>query len=304
MRPSKTGSLLLMAVLMILSGFAAVKAQTAPATDDQKKEINTDIDDIEEAMFKPNWTAQLGLTSSGQPSQTGQGQVTNELDFMGTDHLTEGGNYFSIGGGLGSQKVEGAQTGYLKGTLEGGLGLGFFQPSLEFQLERGRTALNSNELTANLMFQVFDPLTLGMSFSGTLESHNGPESIVGGSSGVTVSIDDADWSSSLMATFQAWDFLGFTLTAEQEYNVTYQIQGLKHLVSEPVNEADQINSLSLMADWTFLKNFELQVTAQAGVENLPAGTVYSAVQAETFTLTQPTTENFKGYTFALLYNFD
>jgi hypothetical protein len=46
------------------------------------------------------------------------------------------------------------------------------------------------------------------------------------------------------------------------------------------------------------------VTGQSGYENLPAGTVYSKVQAETITLTQPTSENFTGYTFDLLYNFD
>jgi len=296
-----------LSLLLSLAFFAymtSARAQSTPATDEQKKQISQEVDEIEDAMFKPKWTAQLGLTSSGQPSQTGQGQITNELDFTDTDHLTEGGHYWAVGAGLGSQKVEGVQTKYGKATVEGGLGLDSFQPSMTLQLERGQTALNSNSLTTALNFQIFDPLTVGASFCGTLESHDGPESIVGGSSGVTVEIDDADWSSSLMANFRAWDFLAFTLTATQEYDDTYQIQGLKHLVSEPINEADQINSLSLMADWTFLKNFELQVTVQAGMENLPAGTVYSKIQAETITLTQPTTENFNGYTFALLYNFD
>jgi hypothetical protein len=300
----KTISASLFLGLLFFAGLAPAWAQSTPATDEQKKEITQEIDDIEDAMFHPHWTAQLGLTSAGQPSQTGQGQITNELDFTGTDHLTEGGHYWAVGAGLGSQKVEGSQTGYTKATLEGGLGLGFFLPSLEFMYQKGQTALSSPALTATLNFQVFDPLTLGMSFNGALENHNGPESIVGGSSGVTIQIDDANWSSSLVGTFQAWDFLSFTLTGTQEYSVTYQVEGLKSKVTVPVDEAEQINSISLMADWTFLKNFELQVTAQTGVENLPAGTVYSVIQAKTVTATQASTENFNGYTLALLYNFD
>jgi tetratricopeptide (TPR) repeat protein len=295
-----------------LAAFArGLRADAGPSTemasDTDKEEIDKDLDDIETEMFRPNWTEQLGLSRSGQPSQTGQGQVQSELDFTGTDHLTEGGDYFSAGGGLGSQKVEKAATGYGKATVEGGLVLGFFQPSLNFQFERGQTALNSNALTANLNFQVLDSLILGMSFSGTLESHDGPASLVGATAvtlaETTVEIDDRNGSASVMAEYNPWDFLGFTLTGEQEDDNTYQAQGLRHLKTVSLNESDQINSISLMADLTFLHDFELQLMGQTGVENLPAGTVYSPIQAETITLTQPTTEPFKGYTFALLYNF-
>lgn len=281
------------------------EAPATAATDEQKKDIDAEIDEIETEMFKPNWTEQLGLSYSSQPSQTGQGQITSELDFTGTDHLTESGHSFSVGAGAGKQKVEGSSTAYGKLLLDGGLGLGVFLPSLDAQFERGQTALSSNALTANLNFQFWEPLTVGMSFSGTLESHNGPASLVGGTSGTTVQIDDEDYSGSLVSTFQAWEFLGFTLTGEQEYDDTFQIEGLgkKHL-TKPINEVDRIDSISLMVDIIFLKNFELQLTGQTGVENLPAGTVYSRIQAQTVTLTQATTEPFKGYTFALLYNFD
>lgn len=279
-------------------------AEPEMASAEDKQEIDNQIDDIEQVLFKPNWTEQLGLSYSSQPSQTGKGQITSELDFTASDHLTESGHYFSLGGGAGSQKVEGTQTKYGKLTVEGGLGLGSFLPSLNLQLERGQTALNSNALTANLNFQVFEPLTVGMSFGGTLESHDGPESAVGGNSVTIIQIDDIDYSSSAIVAYNPWDILGFTLTAEQEYDDTYAIQGLHSKIKEPINESDQINSISLEADWTFLKNFELQVTGQSGYENLPAGTVYSKVQAETITLTQPTSENFTGYTFDLLYNFD
>lgn len=281
---------------------------TELASDAQKDEIEKDVEDIESEMFHPNWTGQLGLTRSSQPSQTGQGQVQTELDLTGTDHLAESGHYFSVGGGAGRQKQEGSSPAYGKATLEGGLGLGIFLPSLNLQMERGQTALNSNTLTANLNFQVLEPLTVGMSFSGTLESHDGPASLVGATAvtlaETTVAIDSRDGSGSLVVTYNPWDFLGFTLTGEREYDDTYQVQGVRHLKTVALNEADQINSLSLMADFTFLKDFELQLTGQTGVENLPAGTVYSPIQAETITLTQPATEPFKGYTFALLYNFD
>ncbi len=296
-----------------LTEFAAgLRDGAAPSTelasDADKEEIEKDMDEIETEMFHPNWTGQLGLSRSGQPSQTGQGQVQTELDFTGTYHITEGGHYFSAGVGAGRQKQEGAFPNYGKATLEGGLGLGFFLPSLNVQLERGQTGLNSNALTANLNFQVLEQLTLGMSFNGTLESHDGPASLVGATAvtlaETTVEIDDRDGSASVMAEYNPWDFLSFTLTGEEEYDETYQAQGLRHLRTVSLNESDQINSLSLMVDLTFLKDFELQLTGQTGVENLPAGTVYSRVQAETITLTQPTAETFKGYTFALLYNFD
>ncbi len=296
-----------------LAAFArGLRADAGPSTelasDADKEEIEKDLDEIETEMFRPNWTAQLEISRSSQPSQTGQGQVQTELDFTGTDHLTEGGDYFSPSGGVGSQKVEKVATGYGKVSVEGGLGIGFFQPSLNVQLERGQTALNSNTLTANLNFQVLEPLTIGMSFSGTIESHNGPASLVGATAvtlaETTVAIDSRDGSGSLMVEYNPWDFLGFTLTGEQEYDDTYQVQGLRHLKTVALNEQDQIDSISLMADWTFLKDFELQLTGQIGAENLPAGTVYSPIQAETITLTQPTIEPFKGYTLALLYNFD
>ncbi len=281
---------------------------TELASEGEKEEIQKDVNDIETEMFRPNWTGQLELSRSSQPSQTGQGQVQTELDLTGTDHLTESGHYFSVGGGVGRQKQEGASPDYGKATFEGGLGFGIFLPSLNVQMERGQTALNSNTLTANLNFQVLEPLTVGMSFSGTFESHDGPASLVGATAvtlaDTTVEIDSRDGSGSLMVEYNPWDFLGFTLTGEQEYDDTYQVQGVRHLKTVALNEQDQINSLSFMVDWTFLKDFELQVTGQTGVENLPAGTVYSPIQAETITLTQPTNEPFKGYTFALLYNFD
>jgi hypothetical protein len=275
------------------------------ASDEEKTEIENDAEEVEEAMFKPSWTEQLGLNISGQPSQTGAGQVTDELDFTGTDHLTEGGHYFSIGGGAGVQKVEGASTKYGKLTLEGGLGLGFFLPSLEAQFERGQTALSSNGLTGNLNFQLSDLLTLGISVNGDLESHNGPASTIGVNSSTNVQIDDEGYSGSALVTLNPCDFLGFTLTGEEAYNDTYQIEGLgpRHLV-RPIHEADRTDSISLMADINFSKNFELQITGQAGVENLPAGTVYSVVQAQTVTLTQAATQPFKGYSLGLLYNFE
>jgi Tetratricopeptide repeat len=268
-----------------------------------ERAIEDQIDDIESEMFQPHWTASLGMVYSGQPSQTGGGQSQGELDFTGTDNLAESGSYFSAGAGAGRQKLEGGTTNFGKAVLGGGVGWGIFLPTLSLQLERGESALNSNSLTAGFNFQVLDSLSLGLSLGGTLESHDGPASLVAGNSGTTVEVDDRDGSVGASATYAPWDFLGLTLAGSVETDDTYQIQGLKHQVKISLNQSVQTDSISLMADLTLLGDWDLQLTGQAGVEDYPAGTVYSPVQGKTITFSQPTSEAFKGYSFALLYDF-
>lgn len=67
---------------------------TKMADESDRKEIEKEVDEVTEAMFSPKWTEQLGLNYSAQPSQAGQGQIQEELNFTGTYHITESGHFF------------------------------------------------------------------------------------------------------------------------------------------------------------------------------------------------------------------
>ncbi|HTA76170.1 MAG TPA: hypothetical protein VK791_03315 [bacterium] len=274
----------------------AVPTTVSDAKDD-------DDSDEPEKPFIPHWTGQLGASYSNQPSQQGQGQIQRQLSLTGTYNFTESGHYASVGLAAGKQMVEGSDSNYGQLNLDGGLGLGFFQPSLAFQFQRGESALNSFTSTLTLDFQLWDPFTIGLIMSGGLQSQQGPLSQVLGTTDTTVEIDSRSYSSGLMAEFVPWDFLTLSLTASNAYSNTYQIQNVKRTVAKALDQTDNIPSLTLGTDITFLTDFTLALGLQAGYENLPAGTVYSPILGKTVDFSAPSTQNFTGYSFGLTYSF-
>ncbi len=267
-----------------------------------EKEDEAKSDEESEKPFVPHWTGQLGLAYSSQPSQLGQGQITRDLTFTGTYEITESGHFFSLGLTGGQQKVEGADTNYGGMALNGGLGLGFFLPSLSLAMQVGSAALNSIDSTLTLNFQIFEPLTAGLLVEGGTESHQGPNPITQDTT-TLVEIDSANISGGVVIGFVPWDFLSLSLTGQQEYSVTYQWQTLSQSLQKNLNQGERIPSVSLGADVTFLKDFVLELSGQVGQEFYPAGTVYSSVLKKTVTFAKPTTQNFSGFSMGLMYNF-
>jgi hypothetical protein len=272
---------------------------SSPKESNAKEEDN----DESEKPFVPYWSGQVDASYSNQPSQLGQGQIQRQLGLTGIYNFTESGTYASLGVVAGRQIVEGTDSTYGQFNLEGGLGLAFFQPSLAFQFQRGESALNSVTSTLTLNFQLWDPFTIGATFSGGLQSQQGPVSQVLGTSDATVEIDSRSWSSALTAEFVPWDFLTLSLAATNAYDNTYLIQNTLHTVTYPLNQIDNIPSITLGTDITFLTDFILAFSVQVGHENLPAGTIYSPILGKTVTFDTPSTQGFSGLATGLTYNF-
>lgn len=280
--------------------------QAASPADNTGQPASGEKDAGDEKAFTPHWTGQLGLNYSTQPTQQGQGQETKELSLTGTYNLTESGHYFSLGITAGQQLLEGTNTNYGEVTGEGGLGLGFFLPSLSFSVQQGASALNSYSSTLDLNFQILDSLTAGLTGGLGLESHQGPASQIypgAANPDSILEVDTGNWTGGVVVSLVPWDFLTLSLTGEQETDYTFDTQGINGNNFKTVNQSDRIPSLSVEGEFTFLKDFQGVLSVQAGQEYYSAGTVYSPVTGKTTTFTQPTEQNFTGYNLGLLYNF-
>jgi hypothetical protein len=282
---------------------SSASAQTQ--AQDQKKRNEEPTEEPEkEEPFAPNWSGQLVYSYSSQPSEQGQGQITNDFTLTGTYNLTETGHYFSAGIVGGTQLVEGITSNYGGVNLEGGLGFDFFQPALSLELQQGAQALSSQTSTLILNFRFWDPLTIGLSSGAGISSHQGPVSEVSlRTSDKVVEIDTYNWNLGATVDFAAWDFLGFSLGGQREYDVTYQFQNVIHTVVNSVNQTDVISYLSLGANITFWEHLVLGLTGQAGYENYPEGPAYSPILGRTVNFSAPTTQNFTSWSIDLTYNF-
>lgn len=282
-------------------------ATSAIAAQDTEGSSADEMSNIEDKTFIPHWTGQLGLNYSTEPTQQGQGQITKELNLTGTYNMTESGHYFSVEISAGQQLLEGSNTNYGEITAEGGLGLGVFLPSLSFALEQGASALDSYTTTLNLNFQVMDSLTVGPTGTLGLENHQGPATQIypkdTTNSDTILEVDTGDWSGGLVVSFVPWDFLTLSLTGQQEIDYTFQTQNIDHTSYKIINQSDRIPSAILEGEVTFLKDFQLQLSAQAGDQYYSAGTVFSPITGKTQTFTKPTAQGFTAYTVGLLYNF-
>ena len=260
----------------------------------------------EEKPFVPHWTGQLEAAYSNQPASQGQGQTSEELSFTSTYNIGENSSYISLEVAGGQQILEGSPTNYGSLTAEGAWEFGFFQPSLSLAQEGGAAALNSTTATLNLNFQWFDCLSAGVLGDGVLESHQGPVSTFSPLANKGNTLEEGDsysWMFGLESSFVPWDFLTFSVTAEREYDDTYQFQDINHTTSVGTrNQYDRIDSLTLSSDFTFLKSYALDLSFEYGKEYEPAGVFYSPIKKRTLFNPNPTEQDFTSITVGLVYN--
>lgn len=264
------------------------------------KTTSDDSNDEENKPFKPYWDNQLELSSNNQQA----GQNTTSLTYTGTQHFDEGGDFLSLEGSLGRQKVEGvgSSTGTL--TLNGGLGVGIFTPSLSVGLEGGESALKQFNGNLSLAFQFWEPFALTLSTGGNVGSHQGDVSAFYPNVSGLVQIDTASLNSSLGAAFVPWDWWTISLTLEGEFDDTYQLQLINHpMIKVPVAQTDKIASLTLGMDFTLFKDFVLGVSPEIGQEYFPAGAVYSPLAGGMVQNSTAKTQNFTSGTISLSLNF-
>jgi|GEM_PF-1453351 len=257
----------------------------------------------EKEPFAPYWAGQLAYSFSTQTSQSGPGQTTQEISLTGNYYFSESGHFFSLVAGGGQQTLEGLNSSYGTFSLGGGLGFGFFQPTLSLSFEQGAQALNSLDANLVLNFQFFKPFALGVILEASPQNHQGALStVLGGSSDQIDEIDSVDLTGGLQAVLTPWDFLGLTLTVEQDDSTTYQWQNILHTSVHGLNQTEQIPSATLGADITILQDFTLDLSFQAGVENIPAGISYNPILKQTQNNPKATSQSFTGYTAGLTYN--
>lgn len=253
--------------------------------------------------FKPHWGFELGLTSNGTPGDKGGGAAANDLSFTATDEITESGNFFSISGTGGSQKVEGYSAKYGSLSLNGGLGLGVFSPSLSLSAQTGEESLFATTAGLNLGFQIFDDISLGLNFTGGLSSHETPTGIPG----VNIEIDGKSLGAGLSFIWATSEIFSLSLNGQTTNEITYQFK-LKNqtqsLTFPLANQNSIIPSSSIGFNWAFLKDFALNGSVQRSEEFQPAGKSYSPSLGETVDNLEPTTLFFSGYSVGLTYSFE
>jgi hypothetical protein len=269
---------------------------------------NSDDEDGEDQPFKPYWENEFQLSYASQQA----GQLTTSLCYTGTHHFTEGGNFLSLEGVIQAQKIEGVRSNVDILTLEGGLGIGSFTPSLSLGYELGQNDWQQMDSTLTLGFQVMDPLTINYTLGGTIGHHSGNVTgyfstaiqaiIAPQGQAVTGQIDTATVNTSLGFTVVPWDWWSITPTLGYEYDLTYQVQWPR--LKEPINQADKTATLSLALDFTLFKGFILDLSPQVGQEYQPAGTFYSKLAGGFVSSTVPTTQNFTGGTVSVSYSFE
>lgn len=280
---------------------ASPQTTPAPSTDDIVAASASDSN-AEEAdkPFKPSWKKEFCFSHSNQQA----GQNTNTLSFTGTYNFNEGGDFLGASLEYSRQKVEGSDTNSGVMGAQGGLGLDFFTPSLSLSYQYGENALKVASGTLSLPFQLWDPFSISLSFGGSAGNHQGSLSQFFGSSDALVQIDTASWNTSLELTYQAWDWLLLTLTTENEYDITYQIQSINHKTKLPLNQSDQIASLTLGLNFNLTKEWVLGVSGEGGKEYSPAGSVYSPLSGGIVDFSTPTTQNFAAGTVSITYSFE
>ena len=259
-------------------------------------------EDSDEKPFKPHWENELGLSSSKQQA----GQNVTSISYTGSHHYDADGTFLSGEVEVSQQKVEGvlAKTGTLN--VIGGVGLGFFSPSLAIGLQGGESALHLITGDISLGFQIWDPFSVVLSLGGNAGNHQGDVSaIIPALSGIMVQFDTSSWNSSLGMNFAPWDWWTISLTAQNEYDLTYQIQSINNASKKlSVNQTDHIASLNLGLDFTLFKGFVLGISPQAGQEFLPAGFVVSPLSGGIVYTSTATTQNFAAGTISVTYSFE
>jgi hypothetical protein len=257
-------------------------------------------DENEGKPFKPYWENEITLGFSNQQA----GQNTSSFGYTGTLMFTEEGNFISVGFGGSRQKIEGAfsSTGSL--TLDGGLALGVFSPSLSLGVTGGESALHQFNGNLILNFHFWDPVSLSLSFGGNAGYHQGDVSAFYPNLTGLVQVDTSSASSSLGVIFVPLDWWTLSLTLEGEVDTTYQLQDIKRpALKVPVNQVDKIASLTLGLDFTLWKDFVLGFSPEFGQEYYPAGAVYNPLSGGMVVSSEPYTQNFGAGNLTLSLSF-
>jgi len=285
-------------VLLILNAPLWGQTPSAPSASPS----NQKNEDSDEKPFKPHWENEFGLSASNQQA----GQSTSSLSYTGSYHFNESGSFLSGELALSQQKVEGvvSKTGNL--TVTGGLGLGSFSPSLAVGFQGGESALKVFSGDLSLGIQLWDPFAISLSIGGNTGSHEGDISAFYPALTGQVQIDTSSWNSSLGANFTPWDWWTLSLTVQNEYDLTYQLQATIRKVTFkiPVNQTDHITSLTLGLDFTLFKGFVLGFAPQVGQEYFPAGLVYSPNAGGLVNSATASTQNFGAGTLSITYTFE
>ncbi len=288
--PSAIYRLSLSLAIIFLAFTARVQAQDG-TVGLQSTGVDRDAQFLDEGVkFIPHWSGEAALTRSSQPMKGGGGQTQTDLAFTATDNLDADGNYLSLSASAGSQKVEGAQSGYGSLSASGGLVLGDFMPSLTLESQAGEAQLKTYSAILDLDFQLATDLTLGVMLGGGFQGHLGPAA--------DGTVDTKNWTGGLSLAYQAFDDLGFNLAFQRQTDITYEA------ATKAVDDEDRVNSLTLGFDWGFVKHFLLEGTAQYGREYYPGGNFYSPISGETLNNLGAAHQDFAGYALSLIFDFD
>ena len=203
----------------------------------------------------------------------------------------------------GTQTLEGAASGYAGLELAGGLGLGVFQPSLTLQALEGTQSLTSFTSTVTLDFEVTGSLTLGPGFWAGTSSHQGAVTQFLTPGDKTVEIDVHSLGFSLNARFAPSEVLTLRAQVLRETDDLYQVQNSARTKTTPLSQTSTLTAANLGIEWSLVEKLSFEVSAEGGVEELPAGSVYSPVLGETLFFSSPTAPFFTGYAAGLIYYF-
>lgn len=257
-------------------------------------------DDMQEEPFKTIWEKEFEFSHVSQQA----GQNINSLSFTSTFILSESMNFVSAAIAGSRMKVEGVDSNTGTLTLGGGLGLGFFSPSLLFGFEGGENELHEVSSTLSSIFKFTDSFSANLSLGGNSANHQGPVSQFFGTKDLRVEIDTKSWNAALGISYIPWDWFMVSLTSQNEYDITYQIQNIAQTKKLAMNQSDRILSFTLGFDFMPSKEWVIGIAPIAGQEYYPAGSVYSPLAGRTVYFSTPTTQNFVSWNGSISYSFE
>lgn len=200
--------------------------------------------------------------------------------------------------------------------MSGGLGLGFFLPSLSLTAQTGDEALLSTTAELNLGFQLFDDISIGVMLNGGFSSHQVPLSVLVSESIISLlpdpnvsipdtpfRIDSKNWGGGLSFIWATSDIFTLSLSGQTTNENTDQLQNLSTMKKNEFDQTTVIPSSSIGCDWAFIKDFSLNVTLQRSEEIEPSGLSYSPSLSQFVYNEKAATLYFSGYSVGLTYSF-
>jgi hypothetical protein len=253
--------------------------------------------------FNPywDWTAQFSTTRQQA------GQNIFGLSFGGTWHLDEAGDYLGFSLQTSRLKVEGVTSTAGSASVNGGLGLGSFSPSLSLSVQGGENALKVLSGNLSLGFQIADPFSVNLSGGGSIGSHQGEAAqLFNLPAGInpTIQIDTKSWYAGLGLSFYPWDGVALFWSVQNSYDITYQVENLARTIRVPYDQNIRVLSFDLGTDITLVRGWTLGLSAQAGNEYYPSGSAYSSNAGGVVESNAAVTYPFLSGTMSLSFSFE